>query len=97
MEIDEKFKFAKQIIMDLVKSGLAYVQTYADTDYKLKDQIIDFNVLSNYLNNPGNWNPSSKPMPCLEITAHGSIYLKEQMELRESDIKLRLFSTNSNT
>jgi hypothetical protein len=92
LDIGEKYSIAKQLIINIIKEGLGSIKTYRDAQFKEKANEIGLEDLNEFLDNPGNWNPNSMPLPCLEITKEGRSFLEEQMLKRKEELSVRLFN-----
>jgi len=94
---EEKRVISSGIILELCQMGYTYIQTYLDFDFKNKGERIDNGSLETLLRDVQNWKPNSMPLPCLEITPVGEVYLDQAIKLRKSEFEHRILGIGKGT
>lgn len=79
LTIEDKYKIARILLIDLISEGLVVLQKYKDHSFNEKIGTVEKEHIHGILNNPSSWYPCSNEILAINLTDEGNHYLDKEM------------------
>jgi len=96
LSIWQKYKIAHDTVLQLVNAKECRIELFQDESLSERQGGVRAAEIPQCLNNPVNWYPTARPLPCLVITSKGRRALQTLLELNSKAARRRLIGSLKN-